>query len=438
VKDRQQAIEQLYTDVATGTMNRRDIVKTGFALGLSLAAIGPLVAQAQDASPAATPSVPVSPAANGPVNVPIVGKDMSFDDIKAAIAAEGEVTVGNWTYSANDQLIKRFQDYVKTVYDVDIKLNYVGSQSPSTYIADLYTAVQSGSETPYDVLAIEENYWAQVQGDSATQGTKLMEDYLPSGLVPNAERVMDSLKHVPTSIGFQSSATPGINYNSATVDFLTDWKDLADERLKGKVLLWLPGDITGGGFMLGIAASLGLDYTDPDQAKQAVDFIIDKIGPNVLKYTADNAEAQSLFKSGAVDVVAFWDSMARLQYLDGMESAKFLQAASGQYAVNGFMWIPVKPKHPVLAQIFIDWRLSNDAQFPDLESWGITEGQWAELHNGFMGESYQDLVPDWIADVYFNYFPTIEQLANYKLVDWNVYTQNSADWYDYWNQKLGL
>ena len=75
------------------------------------------------------------------------------------------------------------------------------------------------------------------------------------------------------------------------------------------------------------------------------------------------------------------------------------------------MWISAGVQHPVLAQIFVDWRLSDDAQFPDLEAWGITEGNWAEFHEGFMGESYQGLVPEWIADVYHTYFPTVEQLS---------------------------
>jgi spermidine/putrescine-binding protein len=438
VADRDHTLEQLYQEAVTKRLNRRSILARGMALGLSLPAINSVMASAQDATPSAA-GTPVSPAANGPVNVSIVGKDMTFDEIKAAIADEGEVTVGNWTYSANDQLTRRFQDYVNTVYGEEITLNYVGSQSPSTYIADLYTTAAAGDDSAYDVMAIEENYWAEVQLQQTNQGTKLMEDFLPSGLVPNATRVMDSLKHEPTSIGFQASATPGLNYNKATVDFLTDWKDLADERLRGKVLLWLPGDITAGGMLLGMCDSLGLDYHNPDHVTQAIDFIIDEIGPNVLKYTSDNAEAQSLFSSGAVDIVSFWNSMARMQYLNGMTDAAFLVAASGQYAVNGYMWIPVKPQHPVLAQIFVDWRLSDDAQFPDLESWGINEGAWAELQEGFLGESYTGLVPDWIADVYADYFPTIEQLAqNYKSVDWDYYVANSADWFDYWNQKLGL
>jgi spermidine/putrescine-binding protein len=428
--------EKLLQEAVAGRLTRRQVVRRGIALGVTLPGIAAVLTSKAYAQ--ATP-VPQSPAASGPVNVPIVGKEMSFEDIKAAIVDEGEVNVGNWTYTANDQLVARFQQYVQQVYDVEIKLNYAASQSPSTYLTELYTAVGSGDNSPYDVLAIEENYWAEAQLQSKNQGTKLMEDFLPSGLIPNAERVMDSLKHVPTAIGFQSSATPGINYNSAKVDFLTDWKDLADERLKGRLLMWLPGDITGGGILLGMAASLGKDYKNPDEMQEVIDFLVEKVHPNALKYTSDFGEAQQLFASGVVDVVTFWNSFARLQYLNGQKEAAFLVAASGQYAVNGYMWIPVKPAHPVLAQIFVDWRLSDDAQFPDIESWGITEGAWAELHEGFLGPSYVDLVPDWIKDVYYTYFPTLEQLqTNYKTVDWDYYAQHSKEWYDAWLAGIGL
>jgi spermidine/putrescine-binding protein len=439
VADRDHMLEQLYQETVSKRLNRRAILARGMALGLSLPAIASVAARAQDATPGATPAPWTSPAQAGPVNVPIVGRDMTFDEIKAAIADEGEVTVGNWTYTAIDQLVERFQQYVKTVYDEDISVNYVASQTPSTYIADLYTTLAAGDPSTYDVMAIEENYWSEVQLRSSTEGVKLMEDYLPSGLIPNADRVMDTLKHEPTAIGFQASASPGINYNSDNVDYLTDWKDLADERLKGKLLLWLPGDITADGMLLGVCKSLGLDYQNPDHVTQTIDYMVDSIGPNAVKYTNDFSEAQSLFGSGAVDAVVFWNSLARLQYLDGQTNAAFLVAASGQYAVNGYLWIPVQPQHPVLAQIFIDWRLSDDAQFPDIEAWGITEGNWAELHEGFLGPTYEGLVPEWIKDVYFSYFPTIEQLGtSYLPVDWDYYAENSATWHDAWNERLGL
>jgi spermidine/putrescine-binding protein len=434
VKDEKQFVEHFATIAASRRYTRRQVVRAGVGLGLSAAAINTVLSR-----PAFAQDSAASPAAGGPVNVPIVGAEMTFDDIVAAIQEEGEVTVGNWTYTAIDKLVPRFQQYVNDVYGVEITLNYIASQTPSTYMTELYTAAGADEAPPYDVLAIEENYWAEAQLQETTNNVTLMEEFLPSGLIPNAERVMENLKHEPTAVGFQSSASPGINYNSDNVDFLTDWDDLGDERLQGRLLMYLPGDITGGAVLLGVADSLGLDYHDPAQMDEAIAFLVDTVHPNVLKYTNDFAETQQLFGDGTVDAVTFWNSLARLQYLDGQENAAFLVAESGQYAINGFMWIAARTEHPVLAQIFADWRLSDDAQFPDLEEWGITEGNWAEFHEGFMGESYVDLVPDWISDVYYTYFPTIEQLSTqYKSVDWEYYNQHAQEWYDKWLEGIGL
>jgi spermidine/putrescine-binding protein len=429
-------VKRLTEEASRGLYTRRQVIAGALALGLSASAVNAILANAALAQEA-TPAGP--PAANGPVMVSIVNQEMSHDDIAAAIEDEGEVTVGNWTYTANDQLVERFQGYVQDTYGKSITLNYEASQSPSTYITALYTAVGSGDESPYDVMAIEENYWAEVQLQSKNQDTKFMEDFLPSGLIPNADRVIDTFKHVPTSIAFQASATPGVNYHKDTAGFLTDWKDLADPQLQGKLLLWLPGDITAGGMLLGLADSLGKDYKNPDQMKEVIDFAADEIGKNAIKYTADNSEGQQLFKSGVAAAVSFWNSMARQQYLDGVADAAFLVAASGQYMVNGYLWIPVKPQHPVLAQIFIDWRLSDDAQFPDIEAWGITEGAWSELQEGILGPSYEADIPEWIAADYYSFFPTVEQLSTqYKQVDWDYYAANSSDWFDYYLEKIGL
>ena len=179
--DQERQIDALVTEATSGGYSRRDIIKRGLALGLSVPAIKTVLASGAFAQEA-------SPAAGGPVMVPIVGREMTHDEIAAAIAAEGEITVGNWTYTANDQLVARFQNYVKETYGADITLNYQASQSPSTYLTDLYTAVGAGDSSPYDVLAIEENYWAEVQIEQEKQGVKLMEDFLPSGLIPNADR----------------------------------------------------------------------------------------------------------------------------------------------------------------------------------------------------------------------------------------------------------
>jgi len=358
---------------------------------------------------------------------------MTQDEIIAEIQKEGVVNVGNWTYTANDTLVAQFIEYVKSTYGVDVTLNYEASQAPSTYITNLYTALQSGNAPSYDVLAIEENYWAEAMA----QPEPVAEEFLPSGLIPNADRVLEMFQRFPTAIGFQASATPGIVYDKERAPYLVDWKDLGDERLKGRLTMPIPGDITCGGMLLGIAGSLGLDYKNPDQMKEAIDFAIQKIHPNVLQYTSDSATMQQLLRSGLVDAVGFWNALARMEFLNDQPNTAFMLAESGQYLVNGYMWIPKGTQHPVLAQIFVNWRLSDDVQFP-AESWGLEPGPWAELQEGILGESYSELVPEWFGADYATYYPTIEQLTtNYKSVDWDYYAANVGEWMDYYAQGIG-
>ncbi|MFN8590789.1 MAG: PotD/PotF family extracellular solute-binding protein [Thermomicrobiales bacterium] len=413
----------LVEEAVSGRYSRRQIIQRGVALGLAGSAI----------AGALTRAGALALTQDGPVKVSILNKEMTHDEIVAEIQKEGEVNVGNWTYTANDTLIAKFQQYVKDTYGVDVKLNYQASQAPTTYITNLYTALGSGTPPSIDVMAIEENFLAEAN----SQPKAVAEDYLPSGLVPNAERVFDMFKKFPTGVGFQASATPGVVYDKERAPYLTDWKDLADERLKGRLTMPLPGDITCGGFLLGIAASLGLDYKKPEEMSQAIDFAIQKIHPNVYQYTTDSATMQQFLRAGVVDAVGFWNSLARMEFLSGQQNTAFMIAASGQYLVNGYMWITKGTPHPVLAQVFVDWRLSDEVQFPP-DSWGLEHGPWAELNEGILGDSYADLIPEWFAADYFTYYPTVEQLTkNYKSVDWDYYAANVGEWMDMYAKGIG-
>lgn len=422
-------LSSLISEARSGGLTRRQVVQRGIALGLSVGAIGAALgtmapqAGAQDATPEGGATTTVG----------IVNKEMTHDEIVAAIQAEGQVNVGNWTYTANDTVIAKFVEYVKTTYGVDIKLNYEASQAPSTYITNLYTALQSGNPPSYDVMAIEENFWAEAM----SQPEPVAEEFLPSALVPNADRVLDMFNYAPTAVGFQASATPGIVYDKERAPWLADWTDLGDERLKGKLTMPLPGDITCGGMMLGVAAALGLDYKVPEEMTQAIDFLIQKVHPNVLQYTTDSSTMQQLLRAGVVDAVGFWNSLARMEFLNGQANTAFMLAKSGQYLVNGYMWIPKGTPHPILAQVFVDWRLSDEVQFPP-DSWGLEHGPWAELNEGILGESYEGLVPEWFAADYFNYYPTIAQLTeNYRTVDWPYYAEHVGEWMDYYAKGIG-
>lgn len=419
-------ISELMAEAAASRWNRRTLLARAAAMGIAL----PIAAAARGA--AAEDATPVTDA-DGKIMVGILNKAMTMDEIKAEVAKEGSVNVGNWTYTGNDTLIAKFVEYVKNTYGADIKLNYEASQAPSTYITNLYTALQSGNAPTYDVMAIEENYWAEAM----SQPEPVAQEFLPSGLVPNADRVVPMLSKAPTAIGFQASATPGVVYDKERAPWLKDWTDLADERLKGKLTMPKPGDVTSGGFLLGICAALGKDYKDPAGMQEAIDFAVQKIHPNVLQYTTDSATLQQLLRNGVVDAVGFWNSLARMEFLSGQTNTAFMLAESGQFLVNGYMWIPKNAPHPVLAQIFVNWRLSDECQFP-AESWGLENGPWAELNEGLLGPSYESLIPEWFKADYFNYYPTIDQLnTKYKSVDWDYYAANIEGWMDAYSKGIG-
>ena len=318
---------------------------------------------------------------------------------------------------------------MKDTYGADIKLNYVGSQQPSEYLTKLAADQKAGNKASFDVIAVEENYWY----DASQQG--LVDDALKSTLIPNQSMVLDAFKHAPQSIAFQSTAYPAIVYNKDKAGFLTKLMDLADPRLKGKLTMPKPTDITAGGLLLGLASELGKDYKDPNQMKEVVDWAVKNIGPNVVKYTTDQATPQQLFESGAVDAVGFWNSLARLEYLGGHKEAALL-VPPAIYPINGYLWIPKNAPHPVLAQIFMNWRLAKDVQFPN--AWPIDHGQWSELSEGFLGPDYTGLVPDWFKTDYNTYFPTLDQIkSGFKTVDWPAYNASSKVFLDYYSQQLG-
>jgi len=279
-------------------------------VGLLVGACSSGATTAPTQAPASQPPASQAAASPGTKHVSIVNKDMTDADIKAAVQMEGSLVVANWTYTANDELVKQFKAYVKTTYGVDIQFTYEGSQAPSVYLTKLYAAQKANNPSPYDVMAVEENYWSEAMANNA------VDNYLPSDLIPNQKLVLDQFQHVPTSIAFQSTAFPAVVYEKSKVQ-MTKLMDLAKPELKGKVTLPLPGDITAGGFFLGLASELGKDYKDPAQMKEVVDWAVTNIGPNVLKYTTDSSEMQQLLRSGGANAVTFWNSLARLEYFSG-------------------------------------------------------------------------------------------------------------------------
>src|SRR5437588_9124096 len=103
--------------------------------------LAPTIAAAatQVAPTIAAVATQVAPAITGAkFNVSILGQQMSRDEVIAGLKKEGEVNVANWTYTANDAIVGRFQDVVKSDWGVDVKCNYLQYQEPSGYLHNLY------------------------------------------------------------------------------------------------------------------------------------------------------------------------------------------------------------------------------------------------------------------------------------------------------------
>jgi spermidine/putrescine-binding protein len=155
----------------------------------------------------------------------------------------------------------------------------------------------------------------------------------------------------------------------------------------------------------------------------------------VLKYTTDSSEMQQLLRSEAAEAVGFWNSLARLEFFNGYKDTALLLPAA-IYPANGYLWIPKGAQHPVLAQVFINWRLQPDVQFPN--KWPIDHGPWSELSEGFLGPDYQSQVPDWFKSDYATYYPSLDQIkTQFKQIDWDSYNKSSKEWQDYYAQKIG-
>jgi spermidine/putrescine-binding protein len=358
--------------------------------------------------------------------VAILNRRLTRAEIIDAIRAEGTVIVAGWNYAAKDALVQQFQVWVKNEYGVDVELKYVSDLPPAQYLQNIYSASDAEDAAPYDVVAIEENYL-----DDAL-GRGVVHEISDSDLISNARRTESIPLREPYAVPFQSTATVApIIHRDAVGDWLRDWKNLADPRLNRRITLPKPGSTAATLFLLGMANALGNDYTGADGMTKTIEYICTQIHPNVLRYTDDFSEMQQLLRENRIDAAVTWNLLARLEGLsnaDGTQDITFRPMAPGQPALNGYAWIPTHSAHPVLAQLFIQWRLSDDAQLPGA-AWNLTPVEWGEYHEGLLGDSYQAALPQWLAERYGQFYPSPAEISeSYYELDWNYVRDLQSDW----------
>jgi spermidine/putrescine-binding protein len=211
------------------------------------------------------------------------------------------------------------------------------------------------------------------------------------------------------------------------------------------------GDITNGGHLIGAAWAMGKDYKKPDDMKAVVDFFVNQIKPNIIKVTSDSAEMQRLLRSGAAQAVMFWNSLARLEQLSGQpgtDKTTYTLPPAGAPVINGYMWIPKAAQHPLLAQLFLNWRISSDGLIPTDKwpsapgagpmKWQEDKGTWSEIFEGVLYAEQEKDVPAWFAQDYKRFYPPFSDYDKLKAVDWDYYAANEKEWQDAEAKGLGL
>ena len=102
--------------------------------------VGQCAGAASSAS-SATPATPATPAASSQAtkHVSILNRDMTDAEIRAEVAKEGSIVIANWTYTANDEIIKQFTKYVKDNFGRRHKGRLRGHSGPDDLSARLST-----------------------------------------------------------------------------------------------------------------------------------------------------------------------------------------------------------------------------------------------------------------------------------------------------------
>jgi ABC-type Fe3+ transport system substrate-binding protein len=166
-----------------------------------------------------------------------------------------------------------FKDYVKKKYGVEIEVSWVGTQEPEVIASTVLMSISTGAASPYDVVAIEAPYFFR----ALKAGAIAPPIYLGNPLIRNLEYINSFfLQYQSYGVIFQAIDTAGLLVNTEKADWVKDYRDLADPRLKGHVLLPTPGTVHFANFLVNLALAMGKDYKNPSDMEEVIKFAAEK------------------------------------------------------------------------------------------------------------------------------------------------------------------
>ena len=274
------------------------------------------------------------------------------------------LNVYNWGEYISDgsedsfDTIMEFESWYEETYGVPVTVNY------STYASneDMYSKLSSGAVS-YDVIIPSDYMIARMMEE---------EMLLPLNFenIPNAENINESFHGlyydpedkytVPYTYGIV-----GVIYNENVVDAADagDWDLMWNEKYAGSILQYNNSRDAFGTAMY----KLGLDVNSTDKAvwDQAAQALIDQ-KPVVGSYVMD--EIYNMMEAGEAAVGSYYagDYFTMLENQAEDVSLKFYYPERTNYFIDA-MCIPACTRNQELAEIFINYMLSEEAAIANAE-----------------------------------------------------------------------
>lgn len=268
---------------------------------------------------------------------------------------------------------------------------------------------------PKGIDVIELAQANSADGASQKAFEKLDETKIPhlGELTEGAREVFESGAGVPIAVN-----SVGIVYDKEKVGKeITDWSDLWDTALKGK--LSIPEiTTTAGPLMMYIASEHAGVAIEKDNGEAAFESL-EKLKPNIVKTYAKSSDLANMFQAGEIEAAVVMDFAYDIVKGDS-DTIEYVVPESGTYANYNTINIPKETANKELAYEFINYRISEESQ--KTKALSLNE---APINNEveLSEEEAGNMTYGAIAD-------------RAKTVDFDFVNRQMTDWIDQWNRLI--
>ncbi|KJF65747.1 ABC transporter substrate-binding protein [Rhizobium nepotum] len=196
----------------------------------------------------------------------------------------------------------------------------------------------------------------------------------------------------------------------------TSWNDLTDEKFSKRVT---SNPISGTFGLNTLVMFARMNGGGEKNIEPGFDAIRDKLAPNVLSWSASNAQLAQMFQNGDIDL-GVWGSNRAVALKKTGFPVEFVYPKEGAPAIVASACVVAGNKQPALSQAFLQYLAS-----PEVQAKLATQGFGPTNRNAKLEASLAQEVP--YGD---------EKLSKLVNLDWDTINQNRAEWTKQWTRTV--